>query len=127
MNVFGRKKREEDNELVLEVPGLPPKTTYLGKHMKIRGNITGEDNLHIDGKIEGDIKSSGDVKISKYSSTEGNIHAGSISSSGMIKGNIKADKKLILEATAKVNGKIKTPAVTIAEGAIFDGEMAMCR
>jgi len=125
MNIFSKKKCDDDNELLLEIPDLPQKTSYFGKHLSIKGRITGEDNLHLDGKIEGTIESNSDIKINKSAIINGDIKANNILNSGVIKGNIKADNKLSLDKTAKVNGKITTPSVSINEGAIFDGEMEM--
>ena len=125
MNIFSKKKRDDDNELSLEVPGLPQKTSYFGKNLSIKGKVTGDDDLHLDGKIEGTIESNSDVKINTSAIINGDITANNILNSGVIKGNITADNKLSLDKTAKVNGKIKTPSVSINEGAVFDGEMEM--
>ena len=125
MNVFGRKKRDENNELTLEIPGLPHKTSYFGKCLSIHGDITGEDNLQIDCKIEGSIALNSDIEINKSAIINGNIKARSISCSGVIKGDITAANKLSLDKTAKVTGKIKTPSLSMSEGAVFDGEMQM--
>jgi len=125
MNIFSKKKRDDDNELLHEIPGLPQKTSYFGKHLSIKGKITGDDDLHLDGKIEGTIESSSDIKINTSAIINGDIKANTILNSGVIKGNIAADNKVSLDKTAKVKGKITTPSVSINEGAVFDGEMEM--
>ena len=125
MNVFSKKKRDEGNELLLEIPGLPQKTTYFGKQLVIHGDVTGDDDLHIDGKIEGTLNLKSGLKINKSAIISGNITANSITNSGVITGNVTAADKFSLDKTGKVNGKITAPSVSIIEGAIFDGEMEM--
>ena len=125
MNIFGKRKQDDSNELLLEIPELPQKTSYLGKHLFVKGNITGNDDLHIDGKVEGTIDIKSDVTIKSSAIVDGDIKAKSILSSGIVTGNITAESKLNLEKTAKVNGNITTPSVSMSEGSVFDGEMKM--
>jgi len=125
MNIFGRKKREDINEFLLEVSGLPEKTSYFGIQLNVKGHITGDDDLQIDGNIEGAIKTTSKVQMNASSVMNGDIQANEIINSGVINGNIIASDKLSLDNTARVNGRISTPVVSIAEGAIFDGEMEM--
>lgn len=125
MNILGRRKKDEKNELLLEIPDFPQNTSYFGKSMVIQGDVTGDDNLQMDGKIEGSILLTSDLHVNKSAIINGNIKANSITSSGIIKGNITATHKLSLDKTAKVNGKIITSSISMNEGAIFDGEMEM--
>jgi len=125
MSVFSKKNREESNELKIEIQGLPEKTSFFGKHLHIQGDISGDDDIWIDGKVDGTIDVTGDLTINAPSIINGNIRAKSLTSSGGIQGNIVAMSKVSLDKSANVNGKITTPAISMREGAIFDGEMDM--
>lgn len=125
MSILIKKEQEDRNDLLFELPDFPEEASYFGKGLNIKGDISGEECLHVDGAIEGNIDLNDDLQVNKSATINGNVKANTITSCGFIKGNITAITQLHLDETAKVNGKITTPSVSISEGAIFDGEMDM--
>ena len=77
------------------------------------------------GKVEGDVKASGDVYIEPTSSVTGNIYGSNVYISGYIKGNVLAKGILHLMTQAKLYGDIEVNSIVTDEGAIFQGNCRM--
>lgn len=77
-------------------------------------------------KIEGDMESTGSIKIGNGSVIIGNIHASSSVVGGAVKGDIDVKGPVIVDATAVVQGNIKSRTVQINNGAAIDGYCSQC-
>ena len=55
----------------------------------------------------------------------GALNATSIAINGNVEGNLTATEKIHMDNTARINGRIVTPKVSILDGAVFDGEIPM--
>ena len=77
-------------------------------------------------KIEGDVKSSGSVKIGNGSVIVGNVYATSAVIGGAVKGDIDVHGPVIVDATAVVQGNIKSRSVQINNGAAIEGFCSQC-
>ncbi len=102
-------------------------TTYLGKNLKINGNISGEGNLIILGTFEGEFDLKGQLKIAQGAVIKGNIKAAGVSINGNVDGTIVASERILLDTTASIKGRLVTPKISIQDGAVFDGELQMSR
>ncbi len=145
MTLFGKKDKEEEASAV-EVPTAPmstyqsppkntPKstsqdraedsTTFFGKNLKITGSVSGEGNMIILGSFEGEFNLKGQLKVAQGAKVKGNFNATSIAVNGNVEGTLTATEKIHMDNTARINGRIVTPKVSILDGAVFDGEMQM--
>lgn len=99
----------------------------LDVNASMQGTLRFDDpvNLRISGKFEGTLDTKGKLMIGNKADITANITGESISVAGTINGNIKADKVIKLEATAKLNGDVETPRISIAEGAVLNGNVRM--
>jgi cytoskeletal protein CcmA (bactofilin family) len=100
-------------------------TTIFGKNLKITGNVSGEGNMIIMGSFEGEFNLKGQLKVSQGARVKGDFNATSIAINGNVEGNLTAAEKIHMDNTARINGRIVTPKVSILDGAVFDGEMQM--
>jgi len=100
-------------------------TTYVGKNLQIKGNISGEGSIIILGTLEGKFDLKGRLKIAQGAKIKGNVRATDIYVSGNIEGEIAASERVQLDNTAKITGGIVSPKISILEGAMFDGEIKM--
>jgi cytoskeletal protein CcmA (bactofilin family) len=107
--------------------GTTNETTYLGKNLKINGNISGEGSLIILGKFEGEFNIKGQVKIAQGAVIKGNIKATGVSINGILNGTVEASDKILLDTTASIKGRLVTPKISIQDGAVFDGELQMSK
>lgn len=100
-------------------------TTYLGKNLKITGNVSGAGNLIILGTFDGEFNLKGQLKVAQGALVKGNIMADGVSINGQVDGSIVAKERILLDTTASMKGRLTTPKISIQDGAIFDGELQM--
>jgi len=91
------------------------KISTLLADVSIEGDIVEKDQIIIDAKINGDIKSN-DVITHPKSNIKGNIKSKSASLGGKIKGNVEADQ-IKVKKTADIDGVLNQKTLSIEEGA----------
>jgi len=96
--------------------------SYVGPELKIRGQINGDEDLKIDGKIEGPI-SLGSHRLTLGPSAQilGDINSREIVVFGDVKGNLMAQDRVDVRRDASVIGNLTTPRITIEDGAHVRG------
>lgn len=100
-------------------------TTILREDASFEGKLVFEGNVLVNGKIKGEIHSSGDLTIGNGGYVEGIVEIGTIYIFGEVQGNIKARQKIVINAPAVVRGDIVAPSLVIEEGAVFEGNCSM--
>lgn len=108
-----RDKRQE--ERVLDVDA------------SMQGSMVFKDpvNLRINGRFEGTLNTKGSLMIGEQAVVDADIYGDSIVIAGKVNGNISAMKELKLIAPARVVGEVRTPILSVAEGAVIDGNIRM--
>ncbi len=102
--------------------GSPEFTTIIGKDAAIKGEITFENGVRVDGRIEGKIHSSGILAISKGGKVQAaEVQAGNIIVEGEVVGNLRATERIELRQTARLKGDLWAAKLLVAEGATFNG------
>lgn len=94
----------------------------LSSDVDIKGNVKFTDDLVVDGKIEGEITSSGNLTIGENARIKAEISTGTITVYGKIHGNLTATDRIDLKGSAEVVGDIKAATLSIEAGAIFVGK-----
>lgn len=95
--------------------------SVLGGDTVIRGDISASADLHVDGRIEGDISCNSLVQ-GEASTIVGSITAESARISGVVEGSISA-RDLVVLKTARILGDVSYDALTIEQGAQLDGRL----
>ena len=126
MALFGKKK-EVTKPPAPQVSVGPKEATYFGKNLKITGNVSGNGDLIILGKLKGEFDLKGKLQVAEPAAISGKVKADDVTIKGNIKGTITAKNKVHLDPTARVEGQINSPKISILEGARFDGEISMSR
>jgi cytoskeletal protein CcmA (bactofilin family) len=109
-------------------PVAPPvrtSQTLLGATLSIRGDVTSEENITIEGVVEGTIETTRDVIVAAEGRVKAGIRGTNIIISGKVKGNIVAMNKVDLTASGQLEGNIHAPKLAIAESALFKGSIDM--
>ena len=148
MAIFGKKEKDENGPVVQpppiqrDIPKEPKKSpvrdttpvaakdtskdmTYLGKNLKITGNVSGEGSLILLGTFDGEFDLKGQLKVAQGARVKGNVKATSVSINGIVEGTILASERILLDSTAAIKGRLVTPKISIQDGAVFDGELQM--
>lgn len=81
-----------------------------------------QHDLIVDGKIEGDIQSTGNLTVGENARIKAEIKTGTVVVYGKVHGNMTAIDRVELKASAEVIGDIKAKVLTIEAGAIFVGK-----
>ena len=102
-------------------------TSLLSRSVKIEGEIQGEENLHIDGRIKGAVRLNGDVLIGNAGIVEAEIEAENIVIQGQVTGNVTARQQLEIQPSGKLFGDCTARSIDIKEGAVFEGRSNMIR
>ena len=98
---------------------------FIGEGTTFKGVLMYEGTIRIDGRVEGEIITEGNLVIGKSAVVEAEIKVGKISISGKVVGSIHAKEVVEIHPTGKVYGDIRTPALIIEEGVIFQGNCQM--
>ena len=100
-------------------------STMIGKGTVVDGDVRVQNSLRIDGKINGNVRTTDTVVVGKEGEVVGQIQAKHVLLAGRVQGNIAVSGKVFLEATASVFGDVKASRLVVDEGALFDGKCHM--
>ena len=95
--------------------------TLLAKGVILKGEIHVEGTVRIDGRLDGDIETKGQVIVGEDGLVQGTITAGTLISSGRIKAKVLATESVQLMKTATLIGEVHTPALMMEIGAKLQG------
>lgn len=99
--------------------------TIISHGVKVEGKLTCVGSIRIDGTIQGDVISQGNVTVGELGEIIGQVSGQIIIIGGKVSGTIKAKAKLTLESKASLKGDIFTKILAVEAGARFDGKSNM--
>jgi cytoskeletal protein CcmA (bactofilin family) len=99
--------------------------SILGPTLYFKGDLSAEEDLLIQGRLEGSITHTQRLTIGAQGTVKANIRAQFIIIEGTVDGDLRAEKTLVVKETAKICGNISAPSISIAEGACFKGSIDM--
>ena len=98
---------------------------YMGEDTVFSGLLNYSGTVRIDGKFEGQVITEDTLIIGETGHLMAEISAGTIICMGYVEGNLMASQKIEIHSTSKVVGNIKSPALNIELGGVFDGTCDM--
>ncbi len=98
--------------------------TVIGSDSTIRGELTIQGPVRVDGNVEGDIRADW-VIVGETGKVRGNVQARAMVVGGKVEGNIDASEIVELKDKAQVFGEICAAKLAMSEGALFDGQSSM--
>jgi len=105
-----------------------PKTEFahIGKSVIIKGELSGSEDLYVDGEVEGTIELEGNnLVIGPNGQVRANVNGKGVVVQGRLEGNIHASERAELRKSAVAIGDILTQRIAIEEGAYFKGKVEM--
>ena len=99
----------------------------IGSSIVIDGEITGDEDLIIQGTVKGKITLKENLYVESTGEVEADIETRNVEVSGSVVGNIHASEKVELKSDGRMTGDIKAPRILIADGATFKGNVDMDR
>jgi len=98
--------------------------TLIGRTMTIRGRLSSQENILLNGEIEGDLEIPAHrLTVGLAGRIRGDVLAAEVVAMGTVEGNVDARQRFAIHAGARMIGNIRTPSVTIEEGAFFKGRI----
>ena len=101
------------------------KVSVLGKTLVFKGELSADEDIILQGRVEGSIHHTQSVTIGVDGVVIGDTHARSIVVEGTVEGDLRGVVSVLIAATATVRGNISAPRVGIMEGANFNGSVDM--
>jgi len=100
----------------------------IGASLEIKGRISGEEDLQIDGKVEGPVALRGHrLTIGRSGQLNSEISARELVVYGKVTGNVNASDRVEIKKDGAVIGDIQTARISIEDGAIFKGRIEIDR
>lgn len=143
MSLFGGRREEADAERAAPAvpaaaapqpaagPGPAPtqggnQVANIGKSISIRGDLTGNEDMVIEGQVEGKVElPNNQLTVGPDGSVKAEIHAKSVVVVGHVVGNVTGIERVEIQATGKVDGDVTAPKLIVAEGARLNGAIQM--
>lgn len=96
----------------------------IGKSVVIKGELSGSEDLYVDGQVEGSISLKGNsLTVGPHGQIKASVEAKGVIVQGKLEGNILASDRVELRKTAVVTGDVTTQRISIEEGAYLRGKV----
>ena len=100
------------------------KTALIGTGIYVNGDISGSENLVIEGKVEGKIDLAGSqVQIGESGKVAADIIAKNVKVDGTLQGDVDGKERVVISKSGRVRGNITAPRVMLEDGAVFKGSI----
>jgi cytoskeletal protein CcmA (bactofilin family) len=98
----------------------------IGKSISIRGDLTGNEDMVIEGQVEGKVDlPNNQLTVGANGRVKAEIHAKGVVVVGHVDGNIFGLERIEIQATGRVEGDVTAPKLVVAEGAQLNGAIQM--
>jgi cytoskeletal protein CcmA (bactofilin family) len=96
----------------------------IGKSLRLKGEITGSEDLLVNGEVEGAIElKENSLTVGPNGSVKADVSARSITVMGHLCGNVRAGEKIEICKTGSLEGDLSTARIVIEDGAVFRGSI----
>ena len=99
--------------------------THISSTTRIRGSVSGSDDLSVDGTIEGNVRLEGDLQVHADARIDGDVTAHSIVIHGTVKGDVSASAHLTISKSARLKGAVSAPILKLEDGALISGDLTI--
>ena len=97
----------------------------IGKTIRIKGEITADEDIVVEGQVDGKITISKDLIVGETGRITADVQAQSVTIGGKFTGDIQARDRVALESSAFLEGNVAAPRLSISDGAFFKGSVDM--
>ena len=99
------------------------RTSVIGPTLHFKGDLSAEEDLVIQGRVEGSITHTQRLTVGAQGTVKANIRAQLIIVEGTVDGDLQADESILVKESARIRGNMLSPSVSILEGASFNGSI----
>jgi cytoskeletal protein CcmA (bactofilin family) len=117
---------EGTTKIYKDVMGSPGVTAWLGSSLHVKGEISGNEDLCIDGTVEGLVHlNEQKLTVGATAKLTADVIAGEVIVYGSVKGKVRGKGKVEIKKDGSVNGDLTTAQIIIEDGAYFKGSIAI--
>ncbi|HSZ60703.1 MAG TPA: polymer-forming cytoskeletal protein [Terriglobales bacterium] len=125
--IRGEQSASEDGGQSMDAPKTG-EFAHIGKSVVIKGELSGSEDLYVDGNVEGKIELRGNsLTIGPNGNVKADISAKSVVIQGKLDGNVSASERVDLRKSAVMTGDVTTQRIAIEEGAFLKGKVDVQR
>jgi cytoskeletal protein CcmA (bactofilin family) len=118
----------ETGERPMSAPASGLGLAQIGKSVVVKGELSGSEDLYVDGQVEGTIALKGNsLTVGPNGQVKASVEAKAVVVQGKLEGNIQASDRVELRKSAIVTGDISTQRISIEEGAFLKGKVDIHR
>ncbi len=100
----------------------------IGKTMQLKGKLLGDEDLQVDGVLEGKVELRDSYfRVGQSGKVHANVKARSIVIEGTLQGDLEVTEKIEIRKTGSLEGDVVTACISIEEGALFRGSVEIVR
>ena len=93
--------------------------------MSIRGTISGNEDLVVEGRVDGSITLTSHLRIGETGAVKADVNVNDVTVSGALEGEIRSSNGVALHSGSQVNGNIRAARISIEDGASYRGHIEM--
>jgi cytoskeletal protein CcmA (bactofilin family) len=97
----------------------------LGPRDKLIGSLTFDGDFTVAGKMEGELRATGDVAVENGSTVKATIEGNNVNVQGTVHGNVNARGRLSLSGSGSLHGDVRVSKLTVEDGATLNGNVQM--
>ena len=146
MSLFGRPRDEDGGSPAPQTATVAPERSTqppprpvrgrdqgdevpnIGKSISIKGDLTGNEDIVIEGKVEGKVDlPNGQLTIGSDGTVKGEVHAKAVVVVGRVTGNVDGSERVEIQGSGTVEGDVRAPRLVVAEGAVLNGSIQMAK
>lgn len=121
-----QKPQQEGFSSTSQPPVSSGRSAVIGPGIHINGDVSGDENLVIEGKVDGKIHlAAHQVDVGQSGKVKADIKAKIIKIAGEVRGDLTGTEKVVILSSGNVHGNIVAPRMTLEDGAIFKGSIDM--
>ena len=100
----------------------------IGKSIAIKGDLTGNEDMVIEGKVDGKVElPNNQLTVGANGTVRAEVNAKSVVVIGRVTGNVNGTERVEIQATGIVEGDVNSPRLVVAEGAVLNGAIHMTK
>jgi len=122
MSIFGKSGAPPPEK---DSPRNETRATYFGPKVRLKGDLSGEEDVLFDGRLEGRVNAAKTFRIGPQGEVHAEVTARAVVIGGRVVGNVVASERVEILPTGILEGNIRSPKIVIAEGAQFRGSVDM--
>ena len=110
-----------------KAPAAEEHTAFIHEGCEVEGTLAVENSLRVQGEFRGRIKARKTVTVDERATVTGDIQARIVIIHGAVVGDVTASREVVIQATGRLHGDVKTPAFQVERGAFLNGRTEMYR